>query len=454
MTLMGAPLSCRSFTLRRVLRTGALSQNGYLYLPPTPDMPPFLDFAAGLPVSDASTSASSVPPLTVLLASVLKPLDDTRMYGKFARTLAAFLPSASQVWVAGRQAPTPSARPNVTFTALFQGSRLSLGRLAAQVRYWCLLGRVQPALVVVHAPELLPLTLLWQRLGAGRQFIYDIQENYGLNIRSQGVYPAGVRQLLAYLLRRVEAAAARRAAALVLAEASYAAELPYLAQLPAGRVLLLENKYQPQPGEALPPLAQPTPPSTEPLRLLFSGTISELNGVREAIALARALRTDWPGGAHLTIIGFCQQPALLTELQQLAAAEAAWLTLIGGAELVPHQQLVAEIGRSHVGLLPYRPHTSTERCRPTKLFEYLAHGLPVVVPANPLWAELVQAHQAGVVVDFFQPMLAAKQVADALRTAVFYPAGPPTDDVLWTGEGKKLGHLLESVLPAATFVPA
>jgi hypothetical protein len=58
------------------------------------------------------------------------------------------------------------------------------------------------------------------------------------------------------------------------------------------------------------------------------------------------------------------------------------------------------------------------------------------------------------VVDFFQPMLAAKQVADALRTAIFYPAGPPTDDVLWTGEGKKLGHLLESVLPAATFVPA
>jgi glycogen(starch) synthase len=376
------------------------------------------------------------------------------MYGKFARTLASFLPAASQVWVAGRQAPTPSAPPNVKFSALFQGSRLSLGRLAAQVRYWRLLRHVQPTLVVVHAPELLPLTLLWQWQGGGRQFIYDIQENYGLNIRSQGVYPAGVRQLLAGLLRRVEAAAARRAAAVVLAEASYAAELPYLVQLPIGKVLTLENKYQPQPGEVLPPLAQPTPPSTEPLRLLFSGTISELNGVREAIALTRALRAEWPGGAHLTIIGFCQQPALLAELQQLAAAEAAWLTLIGGAKLVPHQRLVAEIGRNHVGLLPYRPHTSTERCRPTKLFEYLAHGLPVVVPANPLWAEVVQAHQAGIVADFTQPMLAATQLAEALRTAAFYPAGPPTNDVLWAGEGKKLQQLLESLLPAATFVPA
>lgn len=444
----------KGFLIRMGLRTGALFYNGYLYQRTTPDMSPLPAAAAGLPVSADSTLASSAPSLTVLLASVLKPLDDTRMYGKFARTLAEFLPSTSQVWVAGRQAPTPLAPPNVRFSTLFQGSRLSLGRLAAQVRYWRLLRRVQPTLVVVHAPELLPLTLLWHWLGIGRQFIYDIQENYGLNIRSQGVYPAGMRQVLAYLLRRIEAAAAHRAAALALAEASYAAELPYLAQLPAGKVLLLENKYQPQLGEALPPFAQPTPPTNEPLRLLFSGTISELNGVREAIALAHALQVEWAGGAHLTIIGFCQQPALLLELQQLAATEATWLTLIGGAELVPHQQLVAEIGRSHVGLLPYRSHTSTERCRPTKLFEYLAHGRPVVVPANPLWAELVQAHQAGVVVDFMQPLLAAKQVAEALRTAVFYPSGLPTDEVLWAGEGKKLRYLLESILPAATFVPA
>jgi glycosyltransferase involved in cell wall biosynthesis len=339
---------------------------------------------------------------------------------------------------------------------LLRGSRLSWGRLLAQGRYWQLLRRAQPALVVVAAPELLPLTLLWQRLGRGRQFIYDIQENYALNIRSQGVYPATVRGLLAGVLRRVEAAAARRAAALLLAEASYADELPFLNYLPASRVLLLENKYQPQPGQALPRAARPLPPPTEPLRLLFSGTISELNGVREAIALARQLRaiSAWPGGVQLTIIGFCQQPALLSDLQQVADTESEWLTLIGGAELVPHARLVAEIGRSHLGLLPYRPHPSTARCRPTKLFEYLAHGLPVLVPANPLWAGLVQQHIAGLVVDFGQPVEAATQVAAALPTAVFYPAGPPTEAVLWAGEGKKLGHLLESLLPPATFVPA
>jgi len=392
----------------------------------------------------------------VLLASVLKPLDDTRMHGKLARTVADGLPASASVWVAGRQVPLPAAASSFRFASLLRGSRLSLGRLLAQWRYWRLLRQVRPALVIVTAPELLPLTLLWQRLGRGRQFIYDIQENYALNIRSQGVYPAGLRGLLASLLRRIETAAARRAAALLLAEASYAAELPFLAKLPASRVLVLENKYQPQPGEVLPRTTHPLPPPTEPLRLLFSGTISELNGVREAIALARQLRaiSAWPGGVRLTVIGFCQQPALLAELRQAAAAESLWLTLIGGTELVPHARLVAEIGRSHLGLLPYRPHPSTERCRPTKLFEYLAHGLPVLVPPNPLWAGLVQQHEAGLVVDFGQPVVAAAQVAASLSAASFYPAGPPTEAVLWAGEGKKLGHLLESLLPPATFVPA
>jgi len=394
----------------------------------------------------------------VVLASVLKPVDDTRMRGKFATTILQ-RPDL-RVHVVGRDPggdlQPALVQPRVTHNRILRSSRLSLGRLAAQWRYWHLLRalRPAPALVVVHAPELLPLTLLWQHLGRGRQFVYDIRENYALNIRSQGVYPAVVRQVLAAALRWIEMLAARRAAAVVLAEASYADELPYLAELPTGRVLLLENKYQPQPGEVLPCAARPLPARTEPLHLLFSGTIAELTGVREAIALARYLGAAWPGGVRLTIIGFCQQPALLAELQQLAAAEASWLTLIGGAALVPHAQVVAAMGRSHLGLLPYRPHPSTERCRPTKLFEYLAHGLPVLVPPNPLWTAPVHACQAGLVVDFTQPAAAAAQVAATLPTAVFYPAGPPTDEVLWAGEGKKLRHLLDCLLPPATFVPA
>ncbi|WP_375416154.1 glycosyltransferase [uncultured Hymenobacter sp.] len=388
-----------------------------------------------MPGSDSSL-------FVVLLASVLKPVDDTRMRGKFAETLRQ-LPGA-RVHVAGRTGGAGLAAA-VRQHPIFSGSRLSPDRLLAQIRYWRLLRRLQPALVFVHAPELLPLTLLWQRLGRDRQFVYDIRENYALNVATQGVYQGLARRLLAAGLRGVEAAASRRAAAIMLAEESYADELPFLARLPAGRVLILENKYQPGPAESLPPLARPRPAPAAPLRLLYSGTISELNGVREAIQLTQELTKIRPGGAQLTIIGFCQQPGLLAEIERLAAENPAWLTLIGGAQLVPHAAIVAAISQADAGLLPYHPHPSTARCRPTKLFEYLAHALPVLVPDNPLWAALVRRHQAGLVVDFGQPARAAAAVAAALTArAEFYPRGAPAE-VLWELEAKKLRHLAETL---------
>ena len=391
---------------------------------------------------------SQPPQFVVLLASVLKPVNDTRMRGKFAETLRA-RPTV-QVHVAGRSTgggrhcASAEAGLQVAHHPIFWGSRLSLERLAAQRRYWRLLRVLRPNLVIVHAPELLPLTLLWQWLGRKRQFIYDIRENYALNVSTQHVYGGLTQRWLAAGLRWVEARAARRAAGLVLAETSYAAELPFLRPLPPGRVVVLENKYQPQPDEPRRQQPQALPLPTEPLRLLYSGTISELNGLWEAVALAEQLRAAWPGGAGLTIVGFCQQPALLQQLQATVAQHAAWLTLVGGPEVVSHTRIVAEIGRSHVGLLPYRPHPSTERCRPTKLFEYLAHGLPVLAPPNPLWQELLTAHGAGLAVDFGQPIDGPALVA-RLQGHRFYPNGIPAD-VLWASEGKKLWHLLDTAI--------
>ncbi|MGI4875428.1 MAG: hypothetical protein ACRYFX_30100 [Janthinobacterium lividum] len=385
---------------------------------------------------------------TILLASVLKPVDDPRMRGKFAPTLAA---AGVRVAVAGR-AGTLIADERITQHPIFHGSRLSWGRLVAHWRYWRLLHRLQPVLVVVHAPELLPLTLLWQRLGRGRRFGYDIRENYALNVSTQRVYRGLVRRGLAAGLRWVESAAACRAEAVLLAEASYADELPFLRPLPAGRVLLLENKYQPAPTETLPRLPRPLPSPTEPLRLLYSGTISELNGIGEALALAEELHRRRPGGVVLTVAGFCQQPAVLARLLALVAQRQPWLRLLGGAELVPHATIVAEIAQAHLGLALYRPHPSTARCRPTKLFEYLAYSLPVLVPANPLWASLVQQHDAGLVVADTTPAALAEQVlaATAPGSQGFYRQGLPTD-VLWADEGKKLGHLLESLGVSPTF---
>ncbi|TGE28711.1 glycosyltransferase [Hymenobacter metallicola] len=379
-------------------------------------------------------------PTTFLLASVLKPLDDTRMYGKFGRTLVARAAEAHVVHIAGRQAPLPAAAPpGIHFHALLHGSRLSWARLAAQWKYWRLLRRLRPDVVLVHAPELLPLTLLWQLLRPQGQFLYDVRENYALNIRTQRVYPAWLRGVLASVVRRLETAAARRAAGIVLAERTYAQELPFAGP---GRTVILENKFEPTPGTAPPVASRPLPAPAQALRLLYTGTISELNGVFEAIDFTLRLRQCWPA-AHLTIIGFCQRPEQLSRLRGRLAANPGAITLIGGDALVPHARIVAEIGRSHVGLLPYQRHESTWRCVPTKLFEYLANGLPVLVPPNKYWAEIVEQHQAGIVVRFDETFEPASLV-EQLTTTSFYPQGPPAE-AFWQSEATKLWRLLDTI---------
>ncbi|OUJ74576.1 glycosyltransferase family protein [Hymenobacter crusticola] len=377
-------------------------------------------------------------PSSLLLASVLKPLDDTRMFGKFGRTLAS-RPELT-VHVAGRRAPRPANAPaNLQTHELLAGSRLSLGRLAAQWRYWQLLRQLKPRLVIVHAPELLPLTLLWRGLGRGRSFLYDVRENYALNIQTQQVYPSWVRRTLAGLVRWVETAAAGRAAKLILAERSYADELPFAT--PAHTVVL-ENKYEPQPGEPVACANRSLPVVGEPLRLLFSGTISKLNGVYEAVAFASALRSAWPQ-VELTIIGFCQQPEEQRYLREIAVTHSSWLRVVGGDTLVSHRDIVREIGRSHLGLLPYRPHPSSWDCIPTKLYEYLASGLPVLIPKNPLWQELVRRYKAGATVPFaegFPP----SGIADFLAGRAFYPDGIP-QEAFWQTETAKLWQIVDSL---------
>ncbi|UYZ60310.1 glycosyltransferase [Hymenobacter latericus] len=386
----------------------------------------------------------SRPTPVVLLASVLKPVDDTRMCEKFGRTLAA---AGYEVHIAGRAGNSVTAQQGIGLHPVFSGHRLSLGRLAAQWRYWQLLRHLRPGLVIVHAPEVLPATLLWQLLGSGRRFMYDVRENYALNISTQQVYRGWLKRLLAAGVTFIEKAAARRAAGVLLAERSYAAELGYL---PPQRTVVLENKYIAPPSSVRPgPRAWPVclPPREQPLRLLFSGTLSTLTGVFDAIRFAEQLRGVWPK-LQLTVIGYCQQPHELQRLQQLASDNSPWLTLIGGAEPVPHEAVVAAIGRHHLGLLPYRPHPSSWRCIPTKLYEYMANCLPVLIPPNPLWTIEIGRYSAGHVVDFGETLPAAQleQLANKLIDKKYYPAGPVAD-ALWQTEAPRLLAAVAAALP-------
>lgn len=365
----------------------------------------------------------------VLLVSLLKPIDDTRMYGKLGRTLRR-LPNA-EIHICGYTAPLPADLEGLVFHPLFSFRRLSPGRFLAQAHYLQFLHRLRPDLIIVCTHELLLPSLMYKAL-TGARLVYDVQENYGLNLRSQQVYPAGVRELMAGTVRLAERLSSSFVDHYLLAEKSYVRELPFVDQ----KFTVLENKVY-----ALAP-----PPNKKnirvevhqkPLRLLYSGSISRLYGVFEAVELCRRLRELHPG-VEITIIGYCSQPQVLAELRQILA-EMPFITLIGGDHLVPHTDILACIQAADLGLLPYRPHPSTFSCIPTKLFEYLAHTLPFLIQNNPTWEPLVHHYQAGLFIDFAQPDPNA--LLRQIENALFYPAGAPAE-AFWETEAP---HLLAAI---------
>ncbi|MFD2245083.1 glycosyltransferase [Pontibacter ruber] len=370
----------------------------------------------------------------ILLASLLKPINDTRMYEKLGLSLSK-LRNVS-ISICGYQAPVPAEAPaNIAFYPIFSFPRLSIGRLSAQRSFYKLLLQVKPDLIIVATHELLLVSYLYQKLHGGK-IVYDIQENYSLNLTAQHHYAAPVKHLLAFGVRSIEQLVSSAVAHFLVAEQSYLQELPFLDE----RYTLLENKYKPGTRYTLPATPVRLSPD-QPLRLLYSGTISETYGVFEAIEFAGQLHQIHPQ-VQLTIIGYCAKGQTLAQLRE-SIKDKPYIKLIGGDSLVPHQQIIEEINRSHVGLLPYRPNESTFRCIPTKLYEYMAHGLPVLVQENPLWQPIVEENQAGYSIDFRS--VHAAELLQLFRQNPFYGMGIP-EFVFWNTEEEKLTQVVQRLL--------
>jgi hypothetical protein len=212
----------------------------------------------------------------IVLASILKPIDDTRMFEKLGASLAKV--QDYEVFVIGYPTTIPQNQDHVIhLLPLNSFKRMSLRRMLAPWQTMKLIRKVKPEVLIVNTHELLMISVV-NRIFFGTKIIYDIRENYFRNVMHTNVFPAFVKPFIAGWIRLKEKLFAPAFHAFFLAEKSYANELSFLNQ----RHLVLENKT------CLPAdFKRITDPSK--IRLLFSGTLADSTGVFLAIDLAKAL---------------------------------------------------------------------------------------------------------------------------------------------------------------------
>jgi glycosyltransferase involved in cell wall biosynthesis len=319
----------------------------------------------------------------IVIASVLKPVDDTRMFEKMGVTLGDS--GQYEVFIIGYPTRNIPAYANINFLPLTSFPRLSVARLLAPFKILRILHQVNPQILIVNTHELLIVAVL-NRILFGTKIVYDIRENYYRNLLYAESFPLLLRPFLAGWVRLKEKVSSPLFHHFFLAENGYQKEMSFF----GNRATLIENKAK-VPAN----LSRTAIPGK--LRLLFSGTLAESTGVFQAISLAKKLH-GLNEGVQLTLIGYCAKPETLRRIHHEING-FAFIQLHGGNYLVPHPEVIKAIYASDFGIVCYPPSRHTENTVPTKLYEYLACQLPILLQNHRPWVELASRYRVCIAID-------------------------------------------------------
>jgi glycosyltransferase involved in cell wall biosynthesis len=261
-------------------------------------------------------------------------------------------------------------------------------RLRAQLAARKTLRRLAPSadVIIIHDPELL-LVLPRKRKGLVR--VWDVHEDTAAALVAKSWLPAVIRRPTAWGVRRLERLAERRVR-LILAEETYASRFrkphPVVRNLP-----VVPDREPALPGDT---------------RVVYVGSITLERGAAEMVAMGRSLRED---GVTVELIG--------------AARDAATRTLLEGADArgdvvwrgpLPNDEALARLDGALAGLSLLHDLPNYRHSLPTKVVEYMAHGVPVITTPLPIAQAMVDEAGAGIVVPF-QDATAAADAVRALR---------------------------------------
>ena len=364
----------------------------------------------------------------IVIASVLKPVDDARMSEKIAQTISET--GLYQVYVIGYPAKARRTSTSVIFHESAAFKRLSLRRLYRPFQILQIILAIKPHLIIITTHELLLAAVLSKLLLRNVRVAYDVQENYFLNILYTAAFPKWLRPLVAMYVRLKEKISSPFIDLFLLAEKTYVHELPFTRD----KNCIVENKLRQR-------SAITTKPKTdENIVLLFSGTLAPTTGILEAIHVAITLHTLDPA-VRLKIIGYCAQALFLSEIKNKIKGHD-FIELTGGDTLVPHELILQEIQRADFGVIAYTINPATINRMPTKLYEYLGYQLPILLAPNPVWVQYCERYSAHIPVHFECPN--ALQILQAIKNSSFYTSIP--HEVLWDDEAPKLLAAVKTLL--------
>jgi glycosyltransferase involved in cell wall biosynthesis len=294
--------------------------------------------------------------------------------------------------------------------------------------------RVNAQIYQLHDPELIPCGLLLRLFG--KKVILDIHENVAEDIFDK---PWIRNKRLLYSFFAFFEKMAVRYFVLFLAENSY--EKRY--QTLGARYQVILNYYDP---EFFQPFAKNVNRQTH--RIFYVGIILESRGLLQ-IAEAMYILKQKGITVEFDIVG-----ELYADLANKLMKLPFWNEV--DEHMHFHGRLSLEQGyafsrNASVGMCIIHPMSNSVGSYPTKMFEYMAIGLPQVISNFPLYRSVVETHNCGICVDPMQP----DQIANAIEvlltnTVLAEQMGQnglaAASNYSWPSEAEKVKEVYKTIL--------
>ncbi|MDX2190479.1 MAG: glycosyltransferase [Bacteroidota bacterium] len=367
----------------------------------------------------------------IVIASILKPVGDPRLFEKFAQTLAKS--GKYNIFIVGYEGSYMNIYPNIRFKPLFKFYRISLSRVFAPFKFFMYVLKVYPELIIIQTHELIWAAVLFKKL-TGAKLIYDIQENYYLNHFYSNSYLLPIKYFNALYIRLKELLTWESFNHIIFAEKCYVDEMKFIKK----NFTVIENKFKQQ--KVLE--SKRSNKNLDAKRILFSGTLSKYSGVYHAIELVRKLHHRDPS-YYLVIVGYAPESSVRKRIKYITKRKK-YIKLIWDDQPVNHLEILREIEKSDFGLIAYEPNKISKDRIPTKLFEYIGMQLPIICWKNENWDAYLQKYNAGISIDYKN--INADQLIEDLNKSEFYNIQYSKEEVLWESEENKLLEIVKNLI--------
>ena len=257
-----------------------------------------------------------------------------------------------------------------------------------------------------HDPELLLVTP-WLHWLTGKPTIYDVHEVYADFIEVKDYMPAWLRYPIAWSFRWLEPLLARLQTALLFSDDQIAASFR---RLRCPKTTLFNYPSQAFIEQAA--LTTRDIHRRQPI-VLHLGAHERSRGTRLMIEAFHQVLKGMPE-AQLFLVGPFTPPELekevRTDIMQRGIEQK--VRIIGQ---VPFEQVSEYLKQAAVGWVALQPVPKYQKNIPTKLFEYMAYGVPIVSSDLPSTQPFVYHGENGYRVEADDPMAHAQAILDILR---------------------------------------